>query len=517
LLRYNGAKWTSVSGSTLTSFSAGFSTSPTNVWVAGDTGQVARFDGSKWTTAFPAPEVLNSLWASSPTDLWGLGASGSAYHYNGQAIAKDPSATLAGKVLVSLWGSSATSVWAASATEVFHFDGTAWLAQPAELGVTLSGLGGIGGFGGPDAWFAATTGRILHNKGTPDCLGSKSCWTLAVSPSLPSTTLRAVWGNSATDIWVAGDFPGIVHFDGQQWRLDPSVSGTTPNLLGVWTPTVGINAGSVVSGLATNQVLAYDGAVGITGSATLSAGLNSIYGVTVSGTTEIWAAGGLNTLLRSTDGKTFASVSAAVAAAPATLHTVLNGVFMTATSAATRNYFVVGDTGYIGHWDGAAWTTVTGCPLTATLRSIHGNASGSILYAVGANGALYSINATANTCTVPLTTPPTTNFNSVFFDGTTAWLAGDGGVVAQYTPAAKTLTAVTSGTTANLNAIWAGGNKNPVWAVGASGTILSCDPSTLACAVQPTGLSTNLRGVWGANVTDIWVVGNTGTMLRLKM
>jgi hypothetical protein len=91
--------------------------------------------------------------------------------------------------------------------------------------------------------------------------------------------------------------------------------------------------------------------------------------------------------------------------------------------------------------------------------------------------------------------------------------------MAQYTPAAKTLTAVNSGTPANLNAVWAGGGKNPVWVVGGAGTILSCDPSSvpLSCTVQPTGLSTVLHGVWGANVTDIWAVGNNGTMLRLKM
>ena len=513
LLHYGGSAWSAVSGSGLATFNSGATTGPTNIWVAGDSGQVVHFDGNSWTPAFSAPEVWSSMWAGSPSDIWGLNAAGSLYHYNGQAVTKDPSPLFTGKTLTSLWGTAPNDVWVASLTEVFRWDGTAWTAQVTDSGVMLGGISGSGGAGGPDAWFAATSGRVFHHKGTADCLASHTCWSLAPTPSMFTGVLRAIWGSSASDLWAAGDFGGISHFDGSQWKLDPSVGGSNQNLLGVFVTAVNINVNPVVSSLANTQIITYDNAVGINASSAPT-GMAAIYGVTVGTANEIWAVGGANTILRSTDGKAFAAPSGVTT--PAGTHTALTGVWITTASTSNRTYFVTGDNGYVARWDGAAWTQLS-CPATtATLKSIHGSGtSGTNLYAVGTGGTFFNINIASGACTAPLMPAPTTNFTGVFNDGTNVWVVGDNGTVAGYTPGSKALTPITAGTTVNLTGVWAGGNKTPVWVVGNNGTILSCE--TTGCTAQPTGLNVNFRGVWGANSTDIWAVGNSGTLLRLKM
>ncbi len=511
LLHYDGTKWATVAVSGLTTFSAGATAGPEDVWVAGDTLQVMRYNGIAWSAAFPITEVWTAMWASSETNLWGLGTSGSIYHYDGQAATKDTSAALLNKTWTSLWGTGPADLWVASATEVGHWDGTTWTAQPIDSGLTLGGVNGGGGYGGPEAFFTATSGRVFRHKGTADCLASRSCWSLAATPAF-SGTLRAVWGSSATDLWAAGDFGGLIHFDGTAWRGEPSVGGVNLNLVGVFATAVNVNASPVVAGLGSTQVVSYDNNVGIGTSVSLPSGMTALYGVPSGSSVEIWAVGGASNIYRSTDGKAF---TVATAPLPTGGHTVLSGVWMTSSSSPTnRSYLVVGDTGYIARFDGGgtAWTQIMGCPLTANLKSIHG--SGSSVFAVGSGGALYSINLTTNTCSVPLTTPPATNYNSVFHDGSVVWLAGEGGVVATYLPTPKTLVPVTSGTTASLTGVWAGGGTNPAWVVGSSGTILSC--TATGCTPQQAGLNANFRGVWGANPTDIWVAGNNGTLLRRK-
>ena len=134
LLHYDGSKWAQVSGSGLTTFTSGASLGPNNVWIAGDSGQVRRYDGSSWSMAFTTSETWTWMWAGSPTDLWGFGSSGVLNHSNGQTATKDLSPALTGKTLTSLWGSGPSDVWAASASEVFHWDGTTWTVSRPRLG-----------------------------------------------------------------------------------------------------------------------------------------------------------------------------------------------------------------------------------------------------------------------------------------------------------------------------------------------------------------------------------------------
>lgn len=69
----------------------------------------------------------------------------------------------------------------------------------------------------------------------------------------------------------------------------------------------------------------------------------------------------------------------------------------------------------------------------------------------------------------------------------------------------------TSGSAENLRAIWAADATN-LWAVGDNGTILKGDGTTWTA--QTSGTTQHLRAVWGTSATNLWAVGDGGTVLK---
>ncbi len=71
--------------------------------------------------------------------------------------------------------------------------------------------------------------------------------------------------------------------------------------------------------------------------------------------------------------------------------------------------------------------------------------------------------------------------------------------------------AMDSGTTNNLNGLW-GSSGSDVFAVGDAGTILHYDGIAWSAVASPT--TENLNGIWGSSATDAFAVGDNGTILR---
>jgi hypothetical protein len=129
----------------------------------------------------------------------------------------------------------------------------------------------------------------------------------------------------------------------------------------------------------------------------------------------------------------------------------------------------VGDSGFVVHYDGAAWTEQAR-GTTRNLNAVWGSGTGgaAAIFAVGDTGTIVS------------------------FDGS-AWHP------------------VASGTTQPLYGIW-GTSASDVFAVGGGGTILHYDGTTWTA--QSSGSTQTLRGVWGTSGTSVFVVGDAGTVLR---
>jgi hypothetical protein len=68
-----------------------------------------------------------------------------------------------------------------------------------------------------------------------------------------------------------------------------------------------------------------------------------------------------------------------------------------------------------------------------------------------------------------------------------------------------------SGSTIDLNSVW-GANGTDVFVVGSSGTIMHYDGS--AWSLMNSGGTIDLNGVWGTNGTDVFAVGSSGTIVH---
>jgi len=71
---------------------------------------------------------------------------------------------------------------------------------------------------------------------------------------------------------------------------------------------------------------------------------------------------------------------------------------------------------------------------------------------------------------------------------------------------------VSSSPTNFLNGVW-GSGASDVWAVGDFGTIVHWNGN--AWTSVSSGTTNYLSGIWGS-ASDVWVVGSSGTILRRR-
>ena len=161
----------------------------------------------------PVTINLNALWGSAANNVYAAGQSGTVVRWNGTAWATVTVGTTTSDFLC-LWGSAANNVWVAGAGgATLQFDGTTWINR-----ITASqSVGALWGTGPADV-FAFATGRLRHWDGT--------AWTVVRTTVLVSYS--AAWGSSGSDIWTAWG-NGLLRFDGVSWyaadALDSVPSG----------------------------------------------------------------------------------------------------------------------------------------------------------------------------------------------------------------------------------------------------------------------------------------------------
>jgi hypothetical protein len=199
----------------------------------------------------------------------------------------------------------------------------------------------------------------------------------------------------------------------------------------------------------------------------MTTGAPIMFGVGGSGPYDVWMTGQSGTVMHY-DGDALSTVAAGTSA-----H--LRGVW----AGSPTNVWVVGDGGTVRHWDGSSWTAPSP-GTTATLASVWGLPSGDV-YAAGQT-------------------------------------SGFKGTVAHWDGAAWTVTTLPP-SMMNINGVWASAT-NDVFVVGlvigGGPTIYRYNGSTWSSMTLPGGLSsgTNLYGISGTGGSDVWVVGENGTMVH---
>ncbi len=273
ILRWDGTSWTQQHKAPLR-LNAVWGSSPTDIWVGGDSGLFHGTGPSSaqltWTKVRSEP--IASIWGSSANDVWAVGHTrtwkdffdGQVLHYRGPSANGsdgweiDPLSSRPAAYR-KVWGTSAQDVWIGGhefSTCGFTFcegsrafalhrvpdrdGGFTWNEATADFVGIEPGTGssrgsqfsGGGSIGTSDVWLmgskAPRTSTPTYDVlfiGTNDGAGDYT-WSDGTFGTCQGTGCgfglwfnRAVWGKTPNDVYLAGDFGQLRHWDGSTFSL----------------------------------------------------------------------------------------------------------------------------------------------------------------------------------------------------------------------------------------------------------------------------------------------------------
>jgi hypothetical protein len=515
LARYDGDTWATISNQTGLTDITGFATD--DLWVSGY-GAVLHWNGTTWEQHAFGSSYLQAIWGSSPSDIWVAGQSGAVSHWNG--VSWEDHAQASGATYMDIWGSAPNDVYFASASTstILHWNGAAF--EEIEPGLS-SYWSAITGTAADDVWALGSSGVVAHYEGgfwtdvTPDastwwmtaiaaapgaqpwvvgmygmmCERGSGDW--ACSDSITYEAPLSLWGGSAGSMVAMGASGPIAVRDSDGWSAATPTAGDY--MLGVWQTGADEAWGYQADYFDDPPLTLYrwDGAAWTSTPVEAPSGINDVW---VDHEGEAWAVGTGGAACRF-DGASWACGNAGTSSD-------LYAVFGFSDS----DVWAVGASGVTAHWDGDAWTAGT-TGSSEALVALWGAAAND-LWAAGdwGGGTIYHYTGTWEALTVP----GATQVLDIYGFGTgDVWAVGYSGAIAHWTGTAWE--DVESNVYEQLNSVW-GADKDDVWAVGDSGTVVHWTGSGWAEDTSVTDWYT--QAVGGTAADDMWIVCEYGTMYR---
>jgi hypothetical protein len=294
ILRWDGTAW-AIAFKSDSRLNAVWGSSATDIWAGGDGGLYHGTGSSSaaltWTKVRSEP--IASIWGSSANDVWAVGATktyqyffdGKVLHFHGPStdggdgweidpISSRPSS------FRKVWGTSATDVWIGAAelppcgadycsvTRAFALrrrpdgdGGFTWSedGMPDFVG-PVAGTGihdgsqfsGGGSIGTDTVWMTGSTPPTTYGPPVYDVLftgkakndGSDNyTWSSGTFGTCTGSDCdgiwfsRAVWGKTPNDVYLAGDFGQLRHWDGTSFSLVETTIEKIPlttSFFGMW-------------------------------------------------------------------------------------------------------------------------------------------------------------------------------------------------------------------------------------------------------------------------------------------
>jgi hypothetical protein len=239
-LRYDGSAWgqlpASCQGASWGGYASVWGSSASDVFATLRNtlpmrmgGYLDHFNGQNWNVAVYVVPCGNSIgmlcagphgvWSSSPNDAFVVADSGIIAHYDGTSWTSLPSGTR--QALAGVWGEGpGGAVFAVgSGGIILRYDRSTWNVQAS--GTTQS-LNAVWGTSSNDVFAVGAGGTILHYDGTS--------WTSQNSGS--TQALYAVWGGEGNSVFAVGDASTILHYDGTKWTTQTTTADM--KLRGIW-------------------------------------------------------------------------------------------------------------------------------------------------------------------------------------------------------------------------------------------------------------------------------------------
>lgn len=203
--------WTSFPTSSLVAFGEN------DLWIAMAGDQVARWNGSVQTATIcmPVSFSITKLWGDSPSSIYAVGAGGNLLHYTNGSWEKLESGTTLD--FREIWGPGtgsaellavASNPYSSFDRKILRISGSTITALP-DLGI-LEPLSGV--------WFVSglqyyVVGSGIYQKSSL----SDQRWRNGAR-DITTFYAEAIRGNALNDVYVAGDFGELLHFNGSTWK-----------------------------------------------------------------------------------------------------------------------------------------------------------------------------------------------------------------------------------------------------------------------------------------------------------
>lgn len=386
--------------------------------------------------------------------------------------------TIPSITLNDVWTVSGSDIFAVGqAGVILHYNGNQWNIMDSGTEKDLYGVWGFPNVsdGTADVYAVGSGGTILHYD------GAGNAWTVMASSG---NDLTGVWGTSPTDVYAVGAYGTILHYNGLWASMS---SPTDRDLYGIW----GTAAADIYSVGQRGTILRYNGA---TWNEVSSPTRNNLYCVWGKPEGLVHVAGQRGIILRGS-GSNWETVDSGT-------RSNLYGIRGNSAS----DLYAVGSDGTILNYDGTVWTAAYS-PVKRELRGVGYSPEGG-LYIVGQALTLLHYDSRQWKPVVLLSSNE--DLNDVWgFSGTDVYAVGFAGTIMHYD--GDEWTKMQSPVTGDLFGV-SGRSGNEVYAAGAQGNVIHVtDEKWTPVSSPPTDRT--LYGVWASPETDVFAVGERGTIL----
>lgn len=522
MLHMTGGQWQPLISQTPAALYAVWGTDPNNVFAVGDRATVLRWDGSKWTQLpitdntgmMIKPTGLYGIWGSSKNDMWIVGSDGVILKWDGSTVTRIANGAMT-TLLRSVWGSGPSSVYAAGAAgTILKWDGTRWATFPS---MTNEYLTSIWGSGDSNIFVGSSSGLIRRWNGT--------AWSIA--NNFNNYGIYSIWGTDPANVFAVGDIlptdptrkdgtkrlATFLKWDGTSKFVDvDTVNAPKVGMFGLH----GTSAQNLMAVGSSGTIVTYTGGTFKSSSNVdiLTGVAGPVTGITGSSPTDLVAVADWGTTLRYSG-----NAWSVVASSP---YIRFRGVAGSADNLFSVAYdFTPGmEKPLLQKWNGTAWMAETITGTTSSLRAIA--VSGTNAYAVGDSETIVKRSGTTWTKQM-VNLPGQSTLRGVWASGDTVWAVGGGDYKEEFVASTYPAKAMISTGGSQfmqvtipvsdkiLRAIW-GTDPTNVWAVGDEGTVLKWDG--MKWTVVPTNVIFSLRAIWGRSATDFYIAGTGGAILH---
>lgn len=188
---------------------------------------------------------------------------------------------------------------------------------------------------------------------------------------------------------------------------------------------------------------------------------------------------------------------------------------------ATDNIWAVTEAGTFMRYDGTNWNNIPNVSTSAEMTAMSGSAADNI-WAVGHRDTVMRYDGTSWSA-VPVVPPSTDNLYGVWVSQDDVWAVGNGGNQGNDIHALHYHRSMSGGVETwklsirnsspdkAIRAVW-GSSNSDLWIVGDRGSVLHVLDGAWSASPSPT--TNDLKGIWGLDKNRIWAVGSGGTIIK---